>query len=138
MSAAPISHAYHDDLPARFASKGARPSGPGSLDCGHLSLYTVDLILQNLAAAYHVSLLNARRHLGIFLLCITAEVVLILGSMWQPLNVLNPMFVLSGGVLAWLGTTMLYSGFIFGKWEANTLMTVIEELELFKGRAESE
>ena len=137
VSAAPVSHPYHDDLPARSASTtGASPPGASSSEGGHVSLLTVNLILQNLAAAYHKSLLNSRRHLGIFVLCVAAEVLLIVGSAWQPFNAVNPIFVLTGGVLAWLGTTMLYSGFIFGKWEVNSLMTAIEELELFKERVE--
>jgi len=35
-------------------------------------------------------------------------------------------------VIAWLATTMLYEGFIFGHWECNALMNVIEELEIHK------
>jgi sphingomyelin phosphodiesterase 2 len=36
-------------------------------------------------------------------------------------------------VLTWLATTMLYAGFLYCNYEANTLDNVIQELELYRG-----
>ncbi|KAI0066382.1 inositol phosphophingolipids phospholipase C [Artomyces pyxidatus] len=43
-----------------------------------------------------------------------------------------PLFVFCGALVTWLGTTMLYVGFVYGKWEVNALMNAIEELELYR------
>jgi sphingomyelin phosphodiesterase 2 len=32
----------------------------------------------------------------------------------------------------WLGTTMLYEGVLYGRWERNALRNGIEELEIFR------
>jgi sphingomyelin phosphodiesterase 2 len=91
---------------------------------------TLSTIRQILVSAYRIGRFRARQQLTVFALCLTADILLILVSIWQPLRAANPAFVLCAAVLTWLGTTMLYSGFIYGRWEANALMTVIEELEL--------
>jgi len=47
-----------------------------------------------------------------------------------------PYIVLGGAVATWLGTTMAYIGFVYGRWEINALMNVIEELELYRKSVE--
>ncbi|KAF9515928.1 hypothetical protein BS47DRAFT_1327877 [Hydnum rufescens UP504] len=103
-------------------------SGPSS---AHITDQTLSTIRQILVSAYRIARFRARQQLTVFALCLTADILLFLVSIWQPLRVANPAFVFCAAVLTWLGTTMLYSGFIYGRWEANALMTVIEELELF-------
>ena len=48
---------------------------------------------------------------------------------WFPFY-LNPAMYLAPVVVAWYGTTMPYVGFMYGNWEANALMNIIDrELE---------
>jgi len=34
--------------------------------------------------------------------------------------------------VAWLATTMFYEGFLYGRWELNALMSIIEELDIYQ------
>lgn len=83
-----------------------------------------------LTACYRISQQRSKFELSIFISCVFLLVVLCVGSAWIPLSWINPIIVLLTTALAWLGTTMLYSGFIFGNWERRALTTIIEELEL--------
>lgn len=95
-----------------------------------ISQQTVDAMLQTIAGAYRAARARSRKHLTIFGLCVAALGGLIVGSAWQPRPGFNPILLLVAGAFTWLGTTMLYAGFIWGNWELNWLMTVVEELEL--------
>lgn len=95
-----------------------------------ISQRTVDAMLQTIAGAYRAARARSRKHLTIFGVCVAALGALTVGSAWQPVPGLNPILLLVAGALTWLGTTMLYAGFIWGNWELNWLMTVVEELEL--------
>ena len=55
--------------------------------------------------------------MNLFTLCLAAIPVLAIGASFQPLKYLNWIFVLLGVALGWLGTTMLYVGFVGGRWE---------------------
>lgn len=99
-----------------------------------LSPRRVEDMLVVLSGAYQASARRSREHLLVFGLCAVSLVGLVIGSAWQPLSGANPVMVAVGGLLTWLGTTMLYSGFVWGNWEANTLLTVVEELDLFSRR----
>ena len=65
-------------------------------------------------------------------MCIAGLIALCIGSAWLPHSWIGPIFILVVILLSWLGTTMLYSGFIYGNWERRALMNVIEELELIR------
>jgi sphingomyelin phosphodiesterase 2 len=39
--------------------------------------------------------------------------------------------------ISWLATTMLYQGFVYGRWERNALMNAIEDMEVYRKVAES-
>ncbi|KAH7923233.1 hypothetical protein BV22DRAFT_1069085 [Leucogyrophana mollusca] len=93
---------------------------------------TISSMLLALTTSYRLSQYRSRRELTIFALSILLLFGLIAGSSWVPLPFLNPLFVLFTIFIAWLATTMLYEGFIFGNWELKALMNVIEELELYK------
>jgi sphingomyelin phosphodiesterase 2 len=54
------------------------------------------------------------------------------GTAWLPVSWINPIFILLTIALSWLGTTMLYIGFVYGRWEVNALMNVVEELEIVR------
>jgi len=83
-----------------------------------------------LTACYRISQSRSNFELSIFASCVSLVVVLCVGSAWIPFSWINPIIVLLSTALGWLGTTMLYSGFIFGNWERRALTTIIEELEL--------
>ncbi|KAF7303227.1 Endo/exonuclease/phosphatase domain-containing protein [Mycena kentingensis (nom. inval.)] len=110
---------------------GGAPAAPSELSAESLST-----AMQALAARYRVTRQRARKELTIFGACISVLVVLVLGSPWLPHAWINPIFLLFAVFVAWLGTTMLYEGFLFGNWECNALMNVIEELEIYKNSLE--
>ena len=64
--------------------------------------------------------------------CVAFDVALVVSSAWLRPTQLAVLFVFLGMFATWLGTTMLYSGFLYGKWEVNALQNVIEELEIYQ------
>jgi sphingomyelin phosphodiesterase 2 len=113
-------------------------TGPVLISDSGLTEQTLTHTLRALANAYTLSRRRARYHLVIFALCLFASIGLAIGSGWQPVTAINPFVALAVLALGWLGTTMLYVGFIFGRWELNALTGIIEELELWGNRQEFE
>lgn len=72
----------------------------------------------------------ARSHLRLFVLSLVAAVALIVGSAWQPKSWLQPIFTLVGTVIGAAGATLLYVGFVWGRWEEGLLTEVMSEIEL--------
>ncbi|KIJ54284.1 hypothetical protein M422DRAFT_221820 [Sphaerobolus stellatus SS14] len=107
-----------DDTPRLFDSRMAHE--------------TLETTIQALIAHYRIARSAAKFQLLIFALSLCIAIGLIVSSAFLPQSWINPIFVLFTVVVTWLGTTMLYSGFIWGNWEARTLTNVIEELELLK------
>ncbi|KAL1708754.1 Endonuclease/exonuclease/phosphatase [Schizophyllum commune] len=97
-----------------------------------LSEQAVTGVLQALAACYRFAKARARQELMVFALCLLLLVALAIGSSWLPHSWINPIFIIFTVFLSWTGTTMLYEGFLYGQWECNALMNVIEELEIYK------
>ena len=97
-----------------------------------LSNATISTMMQALSECYRFSRYRARRELYVFALCIVLLVAVTIGSSWLPHPWINPIFMLFTIFIAWLATTMLYSGFLYGQWECNALTNVVEELEIFK------
>jgi sphingomyelin phosphodiesterase 2 len=54
---------------------------------------------------------------------------MIIGTAWLSHPWITPIFILITMFMSWLATTMLYEGFIYGNWERNALMNIIEDLE---------
>lgn len=98
-----------------------------------LSDASVTTLIQALTTSYRISRSNQRTYLTVFFVSLFVIIGLIVGSAWLPYSWINPIFLLVTTVLAWLATTMLYSGFLYCNYEANTLDNVIEELELYRG-----
>lgn len=73
---------------------------------------------------------TAKIHLRLFFASIVLLVGLTVGSAFQPKSYLQPIFTLVGGALGAGGATMLYTGFIWGRWEAGLLSEVTDEMEL--------
>ncbi|KAJ7897127.1 inositol phosphophingolipids phospholipase C [Mycena olivaceomarginata] len=108
----------------------------GPVSASELSADSITTTMQALAACYRFSRQRARKELSLFAGCILMLVALVVGSSWLPHAWINPIFILFTVFVAWLGTTMLYEGFLYGNWECNALMNVIEELEIYKNSLE--
>lgn len=92
----------------------------------------LDRFMQALTGWYRIAQDRSRKELYTFAACIVGLIALCIGSAWLPLSWIGPIFILVVVLLSWLGTTMLYAGFIYGNWERRALMNVIEELELIR------
>jgi len=97
-----------------------------------LSNATSTKVISALTACYRFSRERSKKELIIFGLCILVLAMVVIGAAWLPHSWINPIFILFTIFISWLATTMLYEGFIFGNWECNALMNVIEELEIHK------
>jgi sphingomyelin phosphodiesterase 2 len=95
----------------------------------HASLATV---IEALTTCYKLSQARSHKYLWLFGGSILLLLGMIVGSAWLPRSWANPVFILLAVVVAWFGTTMLYVGFIYGRWEVNALLNVIEELEIHR------
>ncbi|KAF8560128.1 DNase I-like protein [Imleria badia] len=101
-------------------------------DTSEMTSGTISDILGALQTSYRISQDRSRRELAVFALGILLLLSLITGSAWVRLPWVNPIFVLFTIFIAWVTTTMLYEGFIFGNWERKALQSVVEELEIHK------
>jgi sphingomyelin phosphodiesterase 2 len=92
-------------------------------------------VLGALTTCYRYSRTRAKRHLSLFGLSVGTLVLLATTASWFPTRA-TPLVVLGSAAATWLGTTMLYVGFVYGRWEVNALMNVIEEFELYQKSVE--
>jgi len=95
-----------------------------------LSNISIATTIQALTACYQFSRHRSRKELRIFGLSLLLLLAIVIGTSWLPFTWLNPVFFLITIFFSWLATTMLYEGFLYGKWECNALMNVIEEMEI--------
>lgn len=107
--------------------------GDDPLPPTYLTHASVGTVVQALTTCYRTSRARSRVHLAFFGGSLGALLVLMVGSAWLPRAWINPVFVLLTVALSWFATTMLYVGFVYGRWEVNALMNIIEELEIHKG-----
>ena len=89
-------------------------------------------VIHALTECYRHSTSRSRYELGIFLACLVMLLALIIGTAWLPKSWINPIFIFVTAFITWLGTTMLYAGFIYGNWERRALTNIIEELEMYR------
>jgi sphingomyelin phosphodiesterase 2 len=92
-------------------------------------------VLGALTTCYRYSRTRAKRHLSLFGLSVGTLTFLAATASWFPTGA-TPFVVLGSAAATWLGTTMLYVGFVYGRWEINALMNVIEEFELYQKSVE--
>ncbi|KAF8640864.1 hypothetical protein AX17_000512 [Amanita inopinata Kibby_2008] len=111
---------------------GARRQKPSFNVDSELSSESIDTIVQALATCYRFSRYRARRELFTFGLCLLLLIGVVIGSLWINQAWINPIIIVFTLFVTWLATTMLYEGFLYGKWECNALMNVIEELDIHK------
>ncbi|KAI1793185.1 DNase I-like protein [Ganoderma leucocontextum] len=102
-----------------------------ALSARDISGDSITQALVSLTARYRFAQSQGRQHLFIFLVCLFTLIAIIATSAWFPFYV-NPVLYLITVLIAWLGTTMLYVGFVYGNWEVNALTNIIEELELYR------
>lgn len=124
-----------DDGDNGSSTSGTTPFGVGAAPTktpSELSNASIATTIQALASCYRFSRERARKELAIFASSLIVLVILAIGSAWLPHSWINPIFIVFTVFVAWLGTTMLYEGFLYGNWECNALMNVIEELEIYR------
>ncbi|KIL71557.1 hypothetical protein M378DRAFT_188979 [Amanita muscaria Koide BX008] len=97
-----------------------------------LSKQTIDTMVRALVSCHHFAQYRAKKELIGFGICIALLVGAIVSSVWVNHGWITPIIIVVTIFLAWLGTTLLYEGFIYGNWECNALMNVIEELDVHK------
>ncbi|KAJ9116878.1 hypothetical protein QFC22_004535 [Naganishia vaughanmartiniae] len=85
-----------------------------------------------------ISARNSKFQLRLFAFSIFASLALTVSSAWQPKSYIQPIWTLLGVGAGALGATMLYVGFVWGRWEANLLKEVIQQMELDQAVAELE
>ncbi|ORY29503.1 inositol phosphorylsphingolipid-phospholipase C [Naematelia encephala] len=105
------------------------PSPRTSLSSGAKSS-TIRSALTILRMYNTISQRTARLHLRLFATAVVCLLGLTIGSAWQPKSWLQPIFTLLGGVCGAGGATMLYTGFVWGKWEQGILSETFEEMDL--------
>lgn len=66
---------------------------------------------------------------ALVLVCIVAVVGLTVGSAWQPKPWIQPIFTLLAFALGAFGATMVYVGWLWGRWEKGLLDEVTSEME---------
>ncbi|RDB28752.1 Inositol phosphosphingolipids phospholipase C [Hypsizygus marmoreus] len=97
-----------------------------------LSNASIATVIQAMTTCYQFSRQRAKKEIRIFGLCLFLLVAIIFGTSWLPYSWINPIFLILAIFISWLATTMLYEGFLYGNWECNALMNIIEELEIYR------
>jgi sphingomyelin phosphodiesterase 2 len=99
------------------------------LEKAHLSREHTLSVLGALKTHLKHSSVRARWEQRIFIACVVFLVLIFIGTAWSPKGFLTPLFVFLVAVVTWVGTTMFYVGFLYGRWEVSVLQNVIEEME---------
>ncbi|KAJ3807299.1 inositol phosphophingolipids phospholipase C [Lentinula lateritia] len=117
----------------QIQTPGALPSANDiTFPSEKISNACITTMVQALTSCYRFSKIRAQKELALFVLCVMLLITTAVASTWFPYPWINPIFIVFTIFLSWLGTTMLYEGFVYGQWECNALMNVVEELEVFK------
>jgi sphingomyelin phosphodiesterase 2 len=109
-------------------SATSQPSPPSS----ELSDATTTTVVQTLGNCFRNSRTRSNKELGVFGASLFFILAVAIGTPWVPDPWTTPIFIILTAIISWLGTTMLYEGFIYGNWERRVLTTVIEDLEAYK------
>ncbi|KAH9964174.1 inositol phosphophingolipids phospholipase C [Russula dissimulans] len=129
------------DNELRMAQKQTPPtisalSAPAPVqESARLAAEDANAVVRALMTCHRYSRRRAKHLLFVFGLSLAVVVFLVTTTSWYPPEGM-PFVVLGGAAATWLGTTMLYIGFVYGHWEINALMNVIEELELYRKSVE--
>ncbi|GAA6009355.1 hypothetical protein JCM11491_004288 [Sporobolomyces phaffii] len=85
--------------------------------------------LATLHAAYRANARLSRTHLELFAVAVALVPAVAVASSFEPLRWLNWVLALVAVAVGAAGATMLYVGFVGGRWEMGALRNVIGELE---------
>lgn len=96
-----------------------------------LTSASINTMIQALTSCHRFSRYRSNRELAVFGLCILLLLGLVIGSAWLPASWASSLLLLFTVFIAWYATTMFYEGFLYGRWELNALMNIIEELEIY-------
>ncbi|KAG2022840.1 inositol phosphorylsphingolipid-phospholipase C [Coprinopsis cinerea AmutBmut pab1-1] len=137
-----FSFSDHFGLEATLEIETSMADMPNTLDIPkELSSAHIATAIQAWTECYRNAKNRSKNELIVFALSFASLIAVIIGSAWLPHAWINPIFLVFTLVVAWLATTMLYHGFLYGNWECNALMNAIEDmehhrlgLELLKGR----
>ncbi|GAA5906204.1 inositol phosphosphingolipid phospholipase [Sporobolomyces salmoneus] len=121
----PTSYSDHFALETIFTLSSTPQSSPSHLNASELLLRA----LSTLSSAYRQNSLRSRHHLQLFFLSLLLVPILSISASFEPLKLLNWIWVLLGVVNGVAGSTMLYVGFIAGNWERGGLRNVVGEIE---------
>ncbi|TFK77457.1 inositol phosphophingolipids phospholipase C [Pluteus cervinus] len=97
-----------------------------------LSSATIATVIQSLTERYRTARTRSRNEMIIFGSAVVGCVALAVGTAFLPFAWISSIFVVVAVALAWLATTWLYEGFLYGNWECNALMNITEELEIHR------
>lgn len=140
-----VSYSDHFGLMSTFTWRsGARPSStplvsvssrstpeeqrPASVNASAAT--TLRSALAIIRAYHDESRSLARLHWRIFWAALLFGLSLTVSSAWQPKSWIQPIWTLLGIGTGALAATMLYTGFIWGRWENNLLKEMIEQIEV--------
>ncbi|GAA96490.1 hypothetical protein E5Q_03158 [Mixia osmundae IAM 14324] len=102
---------------------------------GRLSSESLNTGLGALQQHMRHASVTAQFHLRLFAASIVFVPVLAIAASFQPLKYLNWIFTLLGVATGFMGTTMLYVGFVGARWEMGSLRNVMDEMEAEAARA---
>ncbi|PVF98637.1 DNase I-like protein [Serendipita vermifera] len=105
--------------------------GGGMSKQGQLSETDLLTALGALSFEYREARRRATRHFVYFGGCLALLLLFIVGSAWVHSNSrwVAPLSTILGAVATWWGTTSLYVGFIYGRWETGILENLMNEIE---------
>lgn len=119
-----VSYSDHFGLSATFNFTKTQQRLPNSLRPDLLSP-----AVGTLHAAQRACIRSSKLQLQLFAACIVAAVGLTVGASFEPLRALNWLFTLLGVATGAAGATLLYTGFVGGRWIAGQFKNVIAEME---------
>lgn len=124
------SYSDHFGLEATLAIESTPADAPSPIDIPkELSSAAIATTIQAWTACYRFAKQRMKKELATFGVSLFAILAVAIGTAWLPYAWITPIFIVFTTVMAWLATTMLYEGFIYGNWECNAIMNAIEDLE---------
>lgn len=111
---------------------GPSPNGVPNDIQSELSRKSITSTMNALTDCYRFSRQRSRREMLVFALSVVLLTAFAISAAWLPHSWITPIFIVSTIVLSWTATTMLYHGFLYGNWERNALLNVIEELDVYQ------
>jgi len=129
----PVSAQWQTPTPLAISTTSFTPHP--AQDSAQLTAADTSDVLDTLAKCRSHAHARAKRQLLVFGFSVGTLVALIAAAERFPSEA-TPFVVLGSAVFTWLGTTMFYVGFVYGRWEVNAVQNVIEELELYRKSVE--